>query len=101
MEDSDTDGDNHSDGDSDKFGNGIVYAMKKRKGQTSIGVCPHVLLLALLPSKEEAVVAHKLTHQQETINGGNAVGDEAGYHLALASGLLRGCQFTPDSGYLT
>ena len=27
MEDGDTDGDNHSDRDSDKFGNGIVYAM--------------------------------------------------------------------------
>ena len=31
MEDGDSDGDNHSDRDSDKLGNGIVYAMMKRK----------------------------------------------------------------------
>ena len=30
MEDGDTDGDNHSDRDSDKLGNGIVHAMKER-----------------------------------------------------------------------
>ena len=28
MEDGDSDGDNHSDGDSDKFGNGIVYSIR-------------------------------------------------------------------------
>ena len=31
MEDGDTDGDNHSDRDSDKLGNGIVYAMRKER----------------------------------------------------------------------
>ena len=31
MEDGDSDGDNHSDGDSDKLGNGIVYAMRKER----------------------------------------------------------------------
>ena len=30
MEDGDTDGDNHSDRDSDKLGNGIVYAMRMK-----------------------------------------------------------------------
>ena len=33
VEDGDSDGDNHSDGDSDKLGNGIVYAMKEKKGE--------------------------------------------------------------------
>ena len=33
MEDGDTDGDNYSDRDSDKLGNGIVYAMKEKKGE--------------------------------------------------------------------
>ena len=33
MEDGDSDGDNHSDRDSDKLGNGIVYAMKEMKGE--------------------------------------------------------------------
>ena len=32
MEDGGAGGDNHSDRDSDKLGNGIVYAMNKRQG---------------------------------------------------------------------
>ena len=36
MEDGDTDGDNHSDRDSDKFGNGIVYAIRTLKKQGAI-----------------------------------------------------------------
>ena len=36
MEDGDTDGDNHSDRDSDKFGNGIVYAMRKGEGRKDL-----------------------------------------------------------------
>ena len=34
MEDSDSDGDNHSDRDSNKFGNGIVYALKVKEGES-------------------------------------------------------------------
>ena len=32
MEDGDTDGDNHSDRDSDKFGNGIVHEVETHPG---------------------------------------------------------------------
>ena len=34
MEDGGAGGDNHSDRDSDKLGNGIVYAMKKKESES-------------------------------------------------------------------
>ncbi len=34
MEDGGAGGDNHSDRDSDKFGNGIVYALKVKEGES-------------------------------------------------------------------
>ena len=34
MEDGGAGGDNHSDRDSDKLGNGIVHAMKTKKGES-------------------------------------------------------------------
>ena len=57
-------------------------------------------MTALLPSEEEAVAADEFAHQQETINGGNAVGDQAGNHLALAAGGLWGSKVTPEIGDL-
>ena len=34
MEDGDSDGDNHSDRDSDEFGNSELYALSKERGRT-------------------------------------------------------------------
>ena len=47
MEDGDTDGDNHSDRDSDKLGNGKLYAMKVKRGRILMGsssLCYFILL---------------------------------------------------------
>ena len=46
MEDGDTDGDNHSDRDSDKLGNGIVYAMRKKGAGARICARPSFLVAA-------------------------------------------------------
>ena len=53
------------------------------------------LLLALLASEDVAVAFHELAHQQETVNGGNAVADQMGYEFAFAAGLLRSNKIVP------
>ena len=48
-----------------------------------------LLLLFSLPSaKQPAVSLHELAHQEEGIDGGDAIADEVGNELALAIGLL-------------
>ena len=58
------------------------------------------MLLPLLPSEDVAVAFHEFAHQQETVNGGNAIGYETSNKFPFATGLLGCRQAVPEVCYV-